>query len=331
MNSIFKIRLFYLALLIFFLTGVKTAQALTGPPENERFTVMVWNIWHGGKSKMLPVEDGRPDVIEIIRHTGADVVLMIETYGAAPMIAEALGYHYTLLSSNLCIFSRFPITNTFLFEKKISGFNFGGAEILVNNKYPMVFFDTWLHYLPDTRLVPTDKPEKEIISWEMEGTRVKEITAILDVIAPFLENSDKIPVIMGGDFNSHSHLDWTESTKDLYHHGGAIVEWPVSKAMEKAGFSDSFRELHTDPAEVLGVTWLHSITEDQSKTAEENYYGGHSRHDRIDYLYYRGETLKALESETYNTPFGQFFEIKGRRFMFPSDHGLVITTFGITR
>jgi len=38
--------------------------------------VMAWNIWHGGHDESLPA-DGRPSVVNIIRESGADVVLMI--------------------------------------------------------------------------------------------------------------------------------------------------------------------------------------------------------------------------------------------------------------
>lgn len=78
---------------------------------------------------------------------------------------------------------------------------------------------------------------------------------------------------MSGDFNSHSHLDWTEETKDLYDHNGAVVRWPVSLAMEQAGFKDSFREMNPDAAKNLGRTWRYGE-------------GTTDRYDRIDYIYY---------------------------------------------
>ena len=83
-------------------------------PDKTEFTVMAWNIWHGGKGESLPVEDARPIVIDIIKRSQADIVLMIETYGAAPMIADSLNYDYFLISSNLCVFSRYPIKEKYL-------------------------------------------------------------------------------------------------------------------------------------------------------------------------------------------------------------------------
>lgn len=95
------------------------------------------------------------------------MVLMIETYGAALMVADSLGYSYNLISDNLSIYSRYPIIRKYAFADSISTFNFGGVMIDVDGK-PVRVFNTWLHYLPDMRLVPTDKSKEEILAWEME-------------------------------------------------------------------------------------------------------------------------------------------------------------------
>ena len=165
-----------------------------------------------------------------------------------------MGYNYELVSSNLCIFSRFPITKKLLFADQIDPFNFGGVEISVEGK-PLILFDTWLHYLPDTRLAPIEKSEEEILAWENEGSRDEEIQAILNAISPYIENASNVPIVMGGDFNSHSHLDWTEDTKNLFNHGNAVVAWGISSAITEAGFVDTFRKAHPDPTENIGTTW----------------------------------------------------------------------------
>ena len=281
---------------------------------SQEVTVMVWNILHGGKNETLPA-DGRPAIINVIKDSGADVVLMIETYGSAPLVAEALGYDFALLSSNLCVYSRFPITKNLLFPEHIDSFNFGGVEILIDDK-PVVFFNTWLHYLPDTRLAPLEKSEEEIIAWENAGSRDEEIKAILTAIRPFIDKSDTVPVIMGGDFNSHSHLDWTEQTRNMFNHGNAVVEWGISRAMTDAGFVDTYRKIYPDPAKNIGSTWL--------ATDASNF----TREDRIDYLYSIGKDLQIIASETVVAPLGQPFTYRERSYpFFPSDHGFVLTTF----
>ena len=253
---------------------------------------------------------------DILKKSEADVVLMIETYGAAPMVADSLGYSYNLISDNLSIYSRYPIIRKYAFADSISTFNFGGVMIDVDGK-PVRVFNTWLHYLPDMRLAPTDKSKEEILAWEMEGTRDEEIHKILSVLQPLLAEADSIPIIMGGDFNVHSHLDWTEATRNLYLHGGAVVDWPVSIAMEEAGFKDSFREMNPNPVANLGVTWL---TDADSLETE-------CRMDRIDFIYYQGKTIQAIASECYDNSLGKTFTFKGEDFFYPSDHGFVLSKF----
>jgi len=288
--------------------------------ENPEFKVLVWNIWHGGNDESLP-SDGRPSVIEVIKTSGADVVLMIETYGSAPLISDSTELNYHLISSNLSIYSRFPFTKRLSFKDSISTFNFGGVEILVHDSIPILFFNTWLHYLPDTRLAPTHLPEDSILAWENKGSRDDEIFKILNSIKPYTENSANIPVVLGGDLNSHSHLDWTEATKDTFNHGGAIVNWTVSSALVNTGFKDSFREIHPNPIKKPGKTWISGM--------DKNGKFGYLKEDRIDYIYYKGSMLKPLHSESFVCPPGDTLNFRNKKIMYPSDHGFVLTTFVI--
>lgn len=215
----------------------------TEKTENPQLKVLVWNIWHGGNDESLP-SDGRPSVIDIIKKSEADLVLMIETYGSAPLISDSTGLDYHLISSNLCIYSRFPISKKLAFTDSISSFNFGGVEIMAFDSIPIAVFDTWLHYLPDTRLAPTHLPEDSVLAWENRGSRDDEVFKIVNSIKSYISNSKNIPVILGGDLNSHSHLDWTEATKDTFNHGGAVINWTVSRALTEAGFTDSYRKIN---------------------------------------------------------------------------------------
>jgi hypothetical protein len=57
---------------------------------------------------------------------------------------------------------------------------------------------------------------------------------------------------MGGDFNMGSHLDWIAETTAI--HYNLAVEWPESKGMLNAGFSDSYRQLHSSALQDPGLT-----------------------------------------------------------------------------
>ncbi len=63
-----------------------------------------------------------------------------------------------------------------------------------------------------------------------------------------------VPSFVMGDFNVPSHLDWTPAVVA----GGRVklaVDWPVTRIMADAGFTDSFRAVHPDPVAVPGLTW----------------------------------------------------------------------------
>ena len=280
-----------------------------GTQEEERIRedqvkIMTWNIWHGGRRYGQHV--GVQRVIETIKASRVDVICMIETYGSGAIIADSLGFYFYLISSNLSIMSRYPITETI---EAFRPFNFGGAIVELANGQELVVMDTWLHYLPDY-LANTTKGDisiEELIEAE-EETRASEIKEILEEVQSWISNNESIGVIMAGDFNSGSHLDWIPETKDL--HNDYVVEWPVSKSMSNAGFKDSYRELHINALTDQGYTWT------PRAATSSNLYG---LRDRIDYIYYLGDKLRPIKSEVLDY----------HPIMFPSDHAAVVTVFQI--
>lgn len=270
------------------------------PVLNSPIRVMTWNIWHGGRRFGKHV--GLNRVIETIRDARPDVVGLIETYGSGEIIADSLGYYYYLISSNLSIMSRFPIKETI---QAFQPFNFGGAVLNAGNGKEIVMLDTWLYHLPRYSINVRESKFSvdELIEGERE-TRFAQLQAILKGIEA-KKFKEETPVFFVGDFNSGSHLDWTENTKEL--HYGYVVEWPVSKRVIDAGFKDSFRTIHIDALQSPGVTWTPIAAN------STNLYG---LRDRIDYIYYRGP-LKPIESRV----------IDYHPVMFPSDHAAVISVF----
>ncbi|NKI27460.1 hypothetical protein HCG49_12895 [Arenibacter sp. 6A1] len=269
-------------------------------PINE-LKLFTWNIWQGGKR--FGKEVGLDRVINIIKDANPDVVTLIETYGSGEEIADALGYHFYLVSSNLSIMSRFPIKKTI---KAFKSFNFGGVVLQVDQDKEIVVLDTWLHYLPDyhSNIIKGEITSEELVKEEAD-TRLNEINQILKEIKPILDNADKTPIIMAGDFNTNSHLDWTEATKDA--HLGYVVEWPVTKVMHNHGFTDSYRELNPNPLIDPGYSaWPYSRR-----------FGQRYVESRIDYIFYKGRNIRALESKVVNY----------HPIMFPSDHAAFLTIF----
>ena len=142
--------------------------------------------------------------------------------------------------------------------------------------------NTWLHYLPDymKSVNEGEISAEELIAAEGE-TRFAEVSSILKEMKPHLDREKYAGIIMSGDFNSGSHLDWIPLTQNI--HENYVVAWPESKAMLAAGFTDSFRELHINPAMDPGYTWT------PRAATSSNKYG---MRDRIDYIYYQGKTCR---------------------------------------
>lgn len=269
-------------------------------PQSDRLKVQVWNIWHGGHRYGQSV--GLERVIDVLKKENADVIGLIETYGSGSIIADSLGYYFYLISSNLSILSRYPIEECIELFKS---FNSGGAILNLGNDQKLAFFDIWLNYLPNVCELTEGEEVAIRVVEEEKNTRLVEINTILKEIKPFIDNSKEIPVMMVGDFNSGSHLDWTNEYKSL--HDDMVIEWPVSRSMLKAGFKDSFRQLNPNVFVAPGFTWSPLI----------NPFEPDCINDRIDYIYYRGGNLVPFHSET----------IDHHPVIWPSDHGSVITQF----
>ena len=77
------------------------------PNHRSNFSVMTWNIWHGGREDGEKV--GPQRVIRVIKNSRVDIIAMQETYGSGELISEALGFNFLPRGTNVSIMSRFPI------------------------------------------------------------------------------------------------------------------------------------------------------------------------------------------------------------------------------
>ena len=70
--------------------------------KEKELKVLSWNVWHAGHAKNYP-EKGCEGTIGILRKSQADVILMIETYGAAQWLQtlwDMIMYCY----QTICVF-----------------------------------------------------------------------------------------------------------------------------------------------------------------------------------------------------------------------------------
>ncbi len=279
-------------------------EARAAPPlpqwDGRPLRVLAWNIWHGGRRKGR--DEGVRRVVEIIKQSAADIVLMQETYGSGPRISGRLGFDYFLRSTNLSVMSRFPIVDV---HRLASAFRFGGVTIELKPGVRVQAYSLWINHLPSVKAQLAAGASADDLVTADAKTRGSEIRAILSQLLPHLEKTPDMPVIVGGDFNSGSSLDWTPEAAHLPNHHGLTVPWPVSRTMADAGFIDAFRTANPDPVKHPGHTWSPEFRD--------------THQDRIDYVYLRGAPWRVLESQVLSEhPRG-----------WPSDHAAVLAVLSL--
>ncbi len=166
-----------------------------------------------------------------------------------------------------------------------------------------------------------------------------------DAIARFVSTAEKDKaagriVILGGDFNEPSHLDWTEATKDMRDHYGLVVPWDVSVILEKAGYKDAYREKYPDPVTHPGFTCPADCPDIDLKKLVWSPEA--DDRDRIDFIMYSPFEGLTLTDMTIVGPKGDI--LRGERATektadpiiaplgtWPTDHKAVLATFQLTK
>ena len=265
--------------------------------QGETIKVMAWNIWHGGREDGEQV--GVQRTIDVIRDSGADLVAMQETYGSGEMISEALGYYFAPRGTNVSIHSRYPvIADVSVFQE----FKCVGAVVELPDGSPLVFYSIWLPFngdiwLPGSR---ANRPIPEMLAvCQPSADDLAKILPLIDAKLEVLGFADA-PLIIAGDFNSMSHLDYTIDAASQ--HGGLVIPWPTSRLMTDAGFTDSYRQVRPNVRRNRDRTWSPRFRDQEQ--------------DRIAFIYYRGSLTPTQADVLQAHPDG-----------FPSDHSAVSTNF----
>src|SRR4051812_37750656 len=200
--------------------------------------VMTFNIWLGGDV----VDFG--SVIAAIQGADADIVGLQEAEGNTRKIAQALGWPYW--SDRLHVVSRYP-----LIDPPVAR----GEYVLAQVSPGRVFALANVHLTSDPYgpyLVRDGRSLSRVLANE-RATRLPEIRHTLRVVRPALRRG--IPTFITGDFNTPSHLDWTAAADAVRADIHYPVAWPVTEAVQRAGFRDSYRVIHPDPVATPGITW----------------------------------------------------------------------------
>jgi endonuclease/exonuclease/phosphatase family metal-dependent hydrolase len=202
----------------------------------------------------------------------------------------------------LSILSRFPIEETLL---AYHPFYSGAVRIGYQDRKQITFATNWLNYPIDYWEALESKKAIDSLEWyqkQVSGNR-ETLQKIIATLQPSLDHTDSIPFLFCGDFNSGSHLDWTEETKHL--NNGYVMPFPSSVLMMEKGFKDSYREMFPNPLLDRGITWSPTFP--------------NAFKDRIDYIYYKGKGIRVKDARIINSG----------HYKFPSDHAAIMALFEI--
>ncbi len=294
---------------------------LVGVPRRGDLRVLVWNVQLGANN----FTDGPEKTLAVIRAVRPDVVLLQESYdidGDRPTLgrwlAAELGWNeWQGVSRHLCVLTRLEIEQTF-FHEDWHGL---GVQAVDDLGRAFVAYSIWIDSAAYTPYHLRDEPavsDESLLLDETERSgRFRQATALIEHLNRSGHSSGDVPLLVGGDWNSPSHLDWTADAARIFRFRRAL-DLPVSRAMSDAGFADAFRQLHPDPVQSPGITWSPLLrgTAEQPETA-----------DRIDRLYVHQTAGQARLQPVAATVIPLVLErasIPQADRIFPSDHGGVV-------
>jgi endonuclease/exonuclease/phosphatase family metal-dependent hydrolase len=264
---------------------------------------MTFNIWYGG------VQVDFRQVARSIREVGADVVGVQEPEGNLRRLAAATGLPY--VDDSLHLISRYPL---FAVERRGLRLAYVALDldhvVAVGNLHL-----TCCPYGPEE--AAAGKRARQVLALE-RSLRLPEIRPYIRSLGPLARRG--VPAFLTGDFNSPSHLDWTEAVALARPQRVPYpLAWPVSRALARAGFRDSYRQAHPDPVATPGYTWTPGTPAPRIRRRETL--------DRIDWVMAAGPA-RTLAARLVGETGGPDVEVGVSPF--GSDHRAVASTFSVT-
>ncbi|MDJ1138470.1 endonuclease/exonuclease/phosphatase family protein [Streptomyces iconiensis] len=302
-------------------------------PVADRLRVATWNMWYDATC----VLNGDDKVIRALLEEDIDLVALQEVHryqepGTVRRLAERLGWYYheyprlnddPVDDKDVGLLSRYPI------DHDVSGF--GEHYLRTAVTIGALTLQVCTVHLDHTSYGPDNAPygtrlfTPAVQEQECASDRAEEMKDhILFPLTPFTDRADEQPVLILGDFNSPSHLDWTSEVST------PPFNWPATQLLEDAAYIDSYRAVHPEPTADPGLTWSPvTLWRQELQRAEPL--------DRIDFVFHKGSRLRALDSHTLVTgnpapaeehPAWEAHP-RYRYNTWPSDHAAVVTTYEI--
>lgn len=235
--------------------------------------VMTWNLWFGG----CHFNHGTAKQARYLREFPRQVVALQECFEVhGRRLAASMGWNIAQQGADTAILTPYPVR---LHETSTTPYATCATVALPGGPATVWSVRLWhSDYGPYTGMDPGIPPEFTLAS-RGERLRTAQLATVL-VEQGRLERTGIVsadsPVLIAGDFNVPSHVDWEDDRR------GNVIEWPTSKMLDVAGFVDTYRRVHPLVSTAPGHTWSPIIPGDVEPR------------DRIDFVHARGaEVLDA--------------------------------------
>ena len=323
--------------------------------KEQLLSVLQFNIWQEG----TVVPGGFDAIIDEIIRTDADLIALSEVRNyndksLAERLVNALAKkghsYYSERSDDSGIISKYPIlSQTALYPLHNDHGSITKAIIKVEHT-EIAFYSAHLDYLHCSSYLPRGYDSS---TWKkLEAIVTDSLTIATDNLASMRDEAISVfiadalnekslgrVVILGGDLNEPSFLDWTESTKNLYDHHGVVMPWHNTLALDNAGFIDAYRKIYPDPVTHPGFTF----PADTPLVPIEKLAWAPDADDRerIDYIFYLPSDALVLKDITIRGPKGSIIRnkreletsedpIETPEGIWPTDHKAVLAIFRMT-
>ncbi len=266
--------------------------------------VLQFNVWQEGTS----VSNGLEKIANIIIESNADVVSFVEVRNyTGDWITKIIneleekGYYYNgsfVDGTTVGLISKYDITESVKINSSIAAYtlNIEGLDLFLCSAH--LDYTHYALYLP--RGYNGGSPDWNMIDDNQDGkpdpvTNTKRISRYNlasqrdEAINDFIQwaKSKTLPIVLCGDFNEASCLDWTTTTENLYDHNGVVFEWQNTKMLQDAGFTDSYREVNPNEKTHPGITWPSFA----NGVGHTNWITKSDERDRIDFIFFKGDGM----------------------------------------
>lgn len=326
--------------------------------KKNEFSVLQLNLWHGGTK----VPNGYKAILNTLNEIDADIIFLCEIRDGKTFIPKLINdlqekgkkYYGEALDLPVGILSKYKFDD--ISKRCIVPGDEGRAMIkteITIAGHPISLYSCHLDYIHYECYMPRgysgttwekiDSPiidEKTVLAANQLSFRDESINAFINEAKTDIENGRWI--IMGGDFNEPSHLDWQENTRHLWDHNGAVINWQCSLLLTDYGFVDTYRSKYPNPVSHPGFTFpAGNKVAEEAKLERLAWAPEADERDRIDFIYFYPTTKhfslkKAIlvgPSETVIRGKIEKIDSKDKFFttksVWPSDHKGNLATFKI--